>query len=322
MDASSPADKLEPSSPTPATGPARLDPATRLRLRRHFAERAWRQLEELAVDVLTQSLLDPVPSPTVVYRIRNITSHVISGPMMDSAPDPQDCDVLIVDDDDALRQEIARYLMGHGFRVHQAKDAKETRTVLKSTTIQVVVLDVMLPGEDGLSICRSLADKKGPSILMLSSMGESVDRILGLELGADDYVVKPVTPRELLARIRALLRRHGRDGSSPSRGSVYAFSGFKLDIVRRQLKAPDGDVLMLTPGELSLLGAFVENPQRVLSRDDLAALSRGESAVPVDRAIDIQISRLRRKLNSKSSEEVIKTHRGLGYILDTRVIAT
>lgn len=241
---------------------------------------------------------------------------------MDTLPDPQDCDLLIVDDDDALREEIALYLAGHGFRVHQARDAKETRAVLKTTAVQVVVLDVMLPGEDGLSICRSLADKKGPSILMLSSMGESVDRILGLELGADDYVVKPVTPRELLARIRALLRRHSRDGTAPSRGAVYAFSGFRLDLVRRQLKAPDGDTLMLTPGELSLLGAFVENPQRVLSRDDLATLSRGEHASPVDRAIDIQISRLRRKLNSKSSGEVIKTHRGLGYILDTRVTAT
>jgi two-component system, OmpR family, response regulator len=313
-----PADESE----QPAFGLARLDQASRQRLRRHFAERAWRQFEELAVDALTEALLDPAPSPATAWRIRNVTTHVISGPMMDTAPDPQDCDVLIVDDDDALRQEIDRYLTGHGFRVHQARDGKETRAVLKSTAIQVVVLDVMLPGEDGLSICRSLADKKGPSILMLSSMGESVDRILGLELGADDYVVKPVTPRELLARIRALLRRRGREGASPSRGSVYAFSGFRLDIVRRQLKAPDGDVLMLTPGELSLLGAFVENPQRVLSRDDLASLTRGESAVPVERAIDIQISRLRRKLNSKSSEEVIKTHRGLGYILDTRVTAT
>ncbi len=177
----------------------------------------------------------------------------------------------------------------------------------------------MLPGEDGLSICRSLAGKKGPSVLMLSSMGESIDRILGLELGADDYVVKPVTPRELLARIRALLRRRRQDGQPAVRGTVYSFSGFRFDIVRRQLKAPNGDVLMLTPGELSLLGAFVENPQRVLSREELVALSRGETSTVLDRAIDIQISRLRRKLNSQSPDEVITTHRGLGYILDARV---
>ncbi len=269
---------------------------------------------------LVKALQNPGEAPVLTCRNGTISSRDNSNQMTEHVIETQDCDVLIVDDDDALRDEIARYLAGHGFRVHQARDARETRAALKEHAIQVMVLDVMLPGEDGLSICRSIAGKKGPSILMLSAMGESVDRILGLELGADDYVVKPVTPRELLARVRALLRRRG-DGSAPSRGSVYVFSGFRFDMVRRQLKAPDGDTLMLTPGELSLLGAFVENTGRVLSRDELAGLSRGDSRISLDRAIDIQISRLRRKLNSKSTDEVIKTHRGLGYLLDARVTA-
>jgi two-component system OmpR family response regulator len=154
---------------------------------------------------------------------------------------------------------------------------------------------------------------------MLSSMGESIDRVLGLELGADDYVVKPLAPRELLARVRALLRRRG--GGRLARGTVHAFAGFRLDMVRRQLKAPDGDILMLTPGELSLLGAFIEHPQTVLSREELFRLTRGESVDGLDRAIDIQVSRLRRKLNDKAVGEIIKTHRGAGYILDAKVTA-
>ena len=233
---------------------------------------------------------------------------------------PNDADILLVDDDDALRKEMADYLARHGFVVHEARDGKEARAQLQSHSIQLVILDVMLPGEDGLSICRSLAGSAGPSVLMLSSLGESIDRVLGLELGADDYVVKPVTPRELLARVRALLRRRGSSSAPAGRTVVYSFSGFRFDLVRRQLRAPDETMLMLTPGELSLLGALVENPQRVLSRDELARFSRGDSAVSFDRAIDIQISRLRKKINEQSGIEVIKTHRGQGYILDSKVI--
>jgi two-component system, OmpR family, response regulator len=231
-------------------------------------------------------------------------------------------DILIVDDDDALREEMARYLSENGFTVHQARDAKETRARLQAAKVQVVVLDVMLPGEDGLSLCRSLAGRTGPSILMLSSMGESIDRIVGLEVGADDYVVKPVSPRELLARVRAMVRRRTQEPFESAAGATYSFEGFQFDVLRRQLKAPDGDVLMLTPGELSLLGAFVENPQRVLSRDELAVLSRGERPAALDRAVDLQISRLRRKLNAKSRGEVIRTHRGVGYVLDSKVMRT
>lgn len=253
-------------------------------------------------------------------RVGHLSAYGIIVYMAEDDLRPTEADILIVDDDDALRKEMASYLAGHGFVVHLARDAKEARAQLQAHAIQLVVLDVMLPGEDGLSLCRSLAGSSGPSVLMLSSMGESIDRVLGLELGADDYVVKPVTPRELLARVRALLRRRGGGGEAPtSRTAVFSFLGFRFDLVRRQLRAPDETVIMLTPGELSLLGAFVENPQRVLSREELARLSRGESQISLDRAIDIQISRLRKKLNEQSSTEVIKTHRGLGYILDAKV---
>jgi len=234
------------------------------------------------------------------------------------AADPKPT-LLIVDDDNDLRVEIAGYLGAHGYVVHEAADARQARAILKAERIQLVVLDVMMPGEDGLALCRSLANEDGgPAVLMLSAMGESVDRVLGLELGADDYVVKPLAPRELLARVRALLRRRGQPGSA-FKGALYAFAGFRFDLIRRQLKAPDGDMLMLTPGEMTLLCAFIDNPQMVLSRERLFGLTRGEGVELLDRAIDVQVSRLRRKLNDKSLSEIIKTHRGFGYIFDAKV---
>jgi two-component system OmpR family response regulator len=227
-------------------------------------------------------------------------------------------DILFVDDDEELRQEMASYIAQYGYATHQAASVKEAISKLQAESIQLVVLDVVLRGEDGLSLCRRLADGPGPAVMILSAMGDSVDRVLGLELGADDYVVKPLPPRELLARVRALLRRRSSSGPM-ARGAVYAFAGFRFDLVRRQLKAPDGDVLMLTPGELSLLGAFVEHPQTILGREELSRLSRGDCGAHLDRAIDIQVSRLRRKVNDKSDDEIIKTHRGLGYVLDAKV---
>jgi two-component system, OmpR family, response regulator len=229
----------------------------------------------------------------------------------------READILIVDDDDGLRREMAAYLSTHGYRVHQAPEARTARRILKAEPIQLVVLDVMMPGEDGLSLCRGLADEPGPAVLMLSAMGEPLDRVVGLELGADDYVAKPLEPRELLARVRALLRRRGVSGSA--NGKIYGFAGFRFDILRRRLSAPDGDMLMLTPGELTLLCAFIDNPQVILSREQLFTLTRGEDAPPLDRAVDVQVSRLRRKLNDKSLTEIIKTHRGLGYIFDAKV---
>jgi two-component system OmpR family response regulator len=239
---------------------------------------------------------------------------------MNAAPEPRNVDLLVVDDDQGLRGEIATYLSAHDYNVHEAGSVPDMQRRLDAVPIQLIILDVMLPGEDGLSACRRLADRGGPPILMLSAMGDDVDRILGLELGADDYLAKPVNPRELLARVRALLRRgSGANGAAHRTG--YAFVGFRLDLARRQVISPDGTSLMLTPSEFSLLGAFLEHPRQVLTRDQLLEYARGEDADVFDRAIDVQVSRLRRKLHAQTEEQIIKTHRGVGYLFDARVTA-
>jgi two-component system OmpR family response regulator len=239
---------------------------------------------------------------------------------MNAAPEARNVDLLVVDDDVDLRREIADYLSSHDYTVHEAGAVPEMQRRLEITPIQLIILDVMLPGEDGLSACRRLTDQGAPPILMLSAMGEDVDRILGLELGADDYLTKPVNPRELLARVRALLRRKAA-GPGAGHRAGYAFAGFRLDLTRRQVLAPDGAALMLTPSEFSLLGAFLEHPRQVLSRDQLLEYARGEEADVFDRAIDVQVSRLRRKLHRQTEEQIITTHRGSGYRFDARVTA-
>jgi two-component system OmpR family response regulator len=232
-------------------------------------------------------------------------------------PTPQ---ILVVDDDADLRARIADYLGQHGYGVVMAQDGPSMEKALSAGPIDLIVLDVMMPGEDGLSICRRLADGGGPAIIMLSAMGEEIDRILGLELGADDYLSKPCSPRELLARVRAVLRRREdvRPGAPP-KGKAYHFLGFTLDGVRRQLRAPSGVTILLTAGEFSLLSAFLDNPQRILSRDQLIEKARGAESDVFDRAVDVQISRLRRKLHDCAPQEIIKTYRGAGYLFDARV---
>ena len=238
-------------------------------------------------------------------------------PAANAFPVPQ---ILVVDDDGDLRAGIADYLSQHGYEVAQAGDALAMEQVLAAGPIDLVVLDLMLPGEDGLSICRRLADGGGPAIIMLSAMGEEIDRILGLELGADDYLAKPCSPRELLARVRAVLRRR-EDARTPGppKGKAYHFLGFTLDGVRRQLRAPNGVNILLTAGEFSLLSVFLDHPQRILSRDELIEKARGTDADVFDRAIDVQISRLRRKLHDCAPAEIIKTYRGAGYLFDAKV---
>ncbi|WP_414692514.1 response regulator [Phenylobacterium sp.] len=228
--------------------------------------------------------------------------------------------ILVVDDDTELRHQMAAYLREHGYLVQEAADGAAMERALAQTPVDLVVLDVMLPGEDGLSICRRLADEGGPAIVMVSAMGEEVDRILGLELGADDYLAKPCNPRELLARVRAVIRRldEVRGGGAP-RGRTYQFQGFVLDMLRRQLRAPNGTTILLTAGEFSLLVAFLDHPQRILSRDQLLELARGSQADVFDRAVDVQISRLRRKLHACVETEIIRTYRGAGYLFDARV---
>ncbi len=226
--------------------------------------------------------------------------------------------VMVVDDDESLRAEIAAYLAEHGFAVGQAADAGQMNRLLAERPADLILLDVMMPGEDGLQACRRLADAGGPPILMMSAMGEPTDRIVGLELGADDYLAKPFVPRELLARVKALLRRKAAPtGLGDEAG--YSFAGFTLDVVRRQLRSSDGVGVILTAGEFSLLSAFLEHPRRVLSREQLLEYARGHDAEVYDRAVDVQLSRLRRKLHAGALEDVIKTYRGAGYMLDAHV---
>jgi len=227
--------------------------------------------------------------------------------------------VLLVEDDGELRTEMAAYLASNGYVVHEAGDAAAARHALAEHSVQAIVLDVNLPGEDGLSLCRALSDQPGPPILMLSALGEAVDRILGLELGADDYVVKPITPRELLARVRALLRRRSTQAVAAPHNS-YRFAGFRLDLAARQLLAPNGMALLLTPGELSILTALLDRPQAVVPREDLMRLLRGEGAEALGRSVDLHISRLRRKIQDQTDDEIIRTYRGVGYTLNARVV--
>jgi two-component system OmpR family response regulator len=228
--------------------------------------------------------------------------------------------ILVVEDDTQLREQVAAYLADHGFHVHAAADARAMDRALAQAPVDLVVLDLMLPGEDGLSICRRLSAEGGPAIIMVSAMGEEIDRVLGLELGADDYLPKPVSPRELLARVRAVFRRLEEvRGGAPRKGKAYQFQGFVVDALRRQLRAPNGATILLTSGEFSLLSAFLDHPQRILSRDQLLDIARGNDADVFDRAVDVQISRLRRKLHACSDTEIIKTVRGAGYMFDVAV---
>ncbi len=228
--------------------------------------------------------------------------------------------IVVVDDDVDLREQIGAYLSEQGYSVVGAGDAHELDAALVETAADLIVLDVMLPGDGGLDICRRLKAHGGPPIIMLSAMGEDVDRIVGLELGADDYLAKPCAPRELLARIRALLRRRQPVEAQPEPvGNGYRFQGFVLDIWRRQLLAPNGVVILLTSGEFRLLVAFLEKPNQILSREQLLDSSVGSDAEVFDRAIDVQVSRLRRKLSACSELEIIRTFRGAGYMLDAVV---
>ncbi|MBG7614478.1 response regulator transcription factor [Brevundimonas sp. BAL450] len=225
--------------------------------------------------------------------------------------------LLVVDDDPGIREVLCDYLDRHGYAAEPAASAAEMDRALQARPADLVVLDVMMPGEDGLSACRRLASR-GQAVVMLSAMGEETDRIVGLELGADDYLAKPCNPRELLARVRAVLRR--RDGSAPvGEAPVLAFAGWRLDLTRHELTAPDGRAVTLTAGEFALLHALVRRPGRVMSRDQLLDAAFGQTTDSFDRAVDVQISRLRKKLDDGSGRSLIVTRRGEGYLFDTPV---
>jgi len=227
--------------------------------------------------------------------------------------------VLVVDDDVRIRDLLRRYLTQEGFEIFLAEDAPAMRRVLSRELIDLVILDLMLPGEDGLSICRSLrAQRNTLPVIMLTAKVEEVDRIVGLEVGADDYLAKPFNPRELLARIHAVLRRRPPEESpgAPSKEpQIVSFGPFELDLSLRRLEK-NGEQIALTTGEFSMLKALVRHPRQPLSRDRLAHLARGREFEPFDRSLDVQVSRLRKMLEPDPAQpRYIQTVWGVGYVL-------
>lgn len=224
--------------------------------------------------------------------------------------------ILIVDDERDIREPLARYVAKHGYRASTAKDASDARRQLKAGAIDLVILDIMMPGEDGLSLCRHLRETAAIPVILLTAMAEETDRIVGLEMGADDYVVKPFNPRELLARIKSVLRR--TNALPPDRDAIakdwIEFAGWRLDTKQRHLTGADDVVVPLSTAEFQLLLAFIKHPQMVLTRDQLLDLTKGRDAMPFDRSIDNAVSRLRRKIEpDPKSPSIIKTHWGGGY---------
>jgi two-component system, OmpR family, response regulator len=232
--------------------------------------------------------------------------------------------VLIVDDDREIRTLLADYLESNDYRPYTAADGGAMWKQLESARIDLIVLDLNLPGDDGLTLCRKLRAGSNLPVIMLTARSEPLDRILGLEMGADDYLPKPFEPRELLARIRSVLRRSqalpsDRAGET---AQLLRFAGWTLDLTRRHLISPDGTVIMLSGAEFGLLKVFLAHPNRVLNRDQLLNLTHGRDADPFDRSIDIQISRLRQKLGEDArSPQILKTVRNGGYVLAVAVLA-
>ncbi len=228
--------------------------------------------------------------------------------------------VLIVDDDNAIRDGLVEVFERAGFAAFSAGDVVQMEKQLAAKGADLIILDLMMPGEDGLSACKRLSGKGRTPIIMLSALGDDADRIVGLEIGADDYLAKPCNPRELVARARAVLRRQ-RDAESAPPGESLRFAGFRLDIARRELVDPDDVVIPLSTGEFRLLRAFVERPQRVLSREQLLDYAFDNDGDVFDRAVDVQVSRLRKKLERQGSLEIIRTVRGEGYLFAVKPIA-
>jgi two-component system OmpR family response regulator len=230
--------------------------------------------------------------------------------------------ILVVDDQKEICDVVQEYLTGEGYRVSTANDGGGMRRVLGQSHVDLVILDLMLPGEDGLTLARGLRDESGIGIIILTGRGETVDRIIGLEMGADDYLPKPFHLRELLARVKSVLRRvQSRMGEPSQTARSHArFAGWSLDLSSRELTSPAGQEVRLTTGEFDLLAAFVNNPNQVLSRDRLLDLARNREAGPFDRTIDVQVGRLRRKLeDDPQNPSLIKTVRGSGYIFTPAV---
>ncbi|WP_427963843.1 response regulator [Altererythrobacter sp.] len=225
--------------------------------------------------------------------------------------------LLLVDDEPTLREPLAEYLSGQGFAVHEAESAAAARSRLLEIHPDLILLDVMMPGEDGLSLTRHLVETRGTPVILLTARGEATDRIVGLEMGADDYVVKPFEPRELVARIKTVLRRV-QSGAPVSAGDNlnYQFEEWQLDPLKQKLTDPDGAAVPISTAEFRMLRAFLDHPREVLDRDRLLDMVQGREAHLFDRAVDNQVSRLRRKIEADSrNPQLILTVRGGGYRL-------
>jgi two-component system, OmpR family, response regulator len=232
--------------------------------------------------------------------------------------------ILAVDDDEPIRELLTTYLTSEGYRVTAAADAAGARRVIAADPIDLMVLDLRLPDDDGLNLVRELRKESKLPVIILSSKDQDVDRIIGLELGADDYLTKPFNPRELLARIKAVLRRVVTEAPPPrpvdELRAVVQFANWELDMTAQRLRSADGREVDLTKAEYGLLAAFVKRPQRVLTRDQLLDLTRADGAEVFDRSIDVLILRLRRKIETNPKEpRIIKTERGAGYVFDAKV---
>jgi two-component system OmpR family response regulator len=230
--------------------------------------------------------------------------------------------ILVVDDQRDIRDLLARFLVKHGLRASVAENAEAARKLMRAAQIDLIVLDIMMPGEDGLSLTRSIRENQDIPVILLTAMGDETDRIVGLEVGADDYLPKPFNPRELLARIKAVLRRAQTmpRSAAPNKGQL-CFDRWKLDLARRELLDEDGLSIALSTGEFRLLLALLERPGMVLTRDQLLDLTRGRSVQPFDRSIDNQISRLRRKIErDPKNPSLIKTAWGDGYSFSSEVL--
>ena len=229
---------------------------------------------------------------------------------MDARPEQR---ILVVDDDVALRDLVARYLSANGYEVEGVGDGDGLRASLAKNAADLGVLDLMLPGEDGLSLLRALRAEGGPPVVIVSARGDEVDRVVGLEVGADDYLAKPFGPRELLARVRAVLRRSG-EPAAPRRSEAYAFGPYRLDLATHVLATASGEIA-LTAGEFELLRIFLEHPNHVLSRDQLITQMKGYERGPFDRSIDVRVTRLRRKIEPDPEAPVyLRTVWGEGYL--------
>jgi two-component system, OmpR family, response regulator len=245
-----------------------------------------------------------------------------------TAPTHGHTTILVVDDDGELRRLVGKFLRENGFHVLAARDGREMKVTLEQAPVDLIVLDLMLPGPNGLELCRDLRRTSATPIIMLTAKGDDTDRIVGLELGADDYLAKPFNPRELLARINAVLRRAprmaGDEGVPGRQARGYQFDGWHLDAMKRELLNAQGVVIDLSAAEFDLLVTFIEAPQRVLSRDQLLDAARNRTASGFDRSIDVLVSRLRRKIDDADGDETtsrIKTVRGQGYLFKPTVTA-